>query len=107
MFCSVFRRLMFLAIAVLEDTGYMARIAFMMDRLMHTFGLHGASILALMVSGGLVGGCAVPGVMSTRTMREPKERLTTILVTPLMSCGAKLPVYALLIGAFSRAKRRA
>jgi ferrous iron transport protein B len=91
---------MFLAIAILEDTGYMARIAFMMDRLMHTFGLHGASILALMVSGGLVGGCAVPGVMSTRTMREPKERLTTILVTPLMNCGAKLPVYALLIGAF-------
>ncbi|MBI4965369.1 MAG: ferrous iron transport protein B [Desulfomonile tiedjei] len=92
--------LMFLAIAFLEDTGYMARIAFMMDRLMHAFGLHGASILALMVSGGLVGGCAVPGVMSTRTMREPKERLTTILVTPLMNCGAKLPVYALLIGAF-------
>lgn len=92
--------LMFLAIAVLEDTGYMARIAFMMDRLMHTFGLHGASILSLMVSGGLVGGCAVPGVMSTRTMREPKERLTTILVLPLMNCGAKLPVYALLIGAF-------
>lgn len=92
--------LMFLAIAVLEDTGYMARIAFMMDRLMHTFGLHGASILSLMVSGGLVGGCAVPGVMSTRTMREPKERLATILVLPLMNCGAKLPVYALLIGAF-------
>jgi ferrous iron transport protein B len=97
--------LMFLAIAVLEDTGYMARIAFMMDRLMHTFGLHGASILALMVSGGLVGGCAVPGVMSTRTMREPKERLTTILVTPLMNCGAKLPVYAVLIGAFFSAER--
>jgi ferrous iron transport protein B len=92
--------LMFLAIAILEDTGYMARIAFMMDRLMHMFGLHGASILALMVSGGLLGGCAVPGVMATRTMREPKERLTTILVTPLMNCGAKLPVYALLIGAF-------
>jgi ferrous iron transport protein B len=97
--------LMFLAIAVLEDTGYMARIAFMMDRLMHTFGLHGASILSLFVSGGLVGGCAVPGVMSTRTMREPKERLTTILVTPLMNCGAKLPVYALLIGVFFSAQK--
>ncbi|MBI5248025.1 MAG: ferrous iron transport protein B [Desulfomonile tiedjei] len=97
--------LMFLAIAILEDTGYMARIAFMMDRLMHIFGLHGASILALMVSGGLAGGCAVPGVMSTRTMREPKERLTTILVTPLMNCGAKLPVYALLIGAFFSAEK--
>lgn len=92
--------LMFLAIAFLEDTGYMARIAFMMDRLMNIFGLHGSSLLSLMVSGGIAGGCAVPGVMSTRTLREPKERLTTILVLPLMNCGAKLPVYALLIAAF-------
>ena len=92
--------LMFLAIAFLEDTGYMARIAFMMDRLMGAFGLHGSSLLALMVSGGIAGGCAVPGVMSTRTLREPKERLTTILVIPLLNCGAKLPVYALLIAAF-------
>jgi len=92
--------LMFLAIAFLEDTGYMARIAFMIDRLMNAFGLHGSSLLSLMVSGGIAGGCAVPGVMSTRTLREPKERLTTILVLPLMNCGAKLPVYALLIAAF-------
>lgn len=92
--------LMFMAIAFLEDTGYMARIAFMMDRLMNAFGLHGSSLLALMVSGGIAGGCAVPGVMSTRTLREPKERLTTILVIPLLNCGAKLPVYALLITAF-------
>ncbi|MFH1115392.1 MAG: ferrous iron transport protein B, partial [Pseudomonadota bacterium] len=91
---------MFLAIAVLEDTGYMARIAFMLDRVLRGFGLHGASMLALMVSGGLAGGCAVPGIMATRTMKEPKERLVTILVAPLMNCGAKLPVYALLIGAF-------
>jgi len=91
---------MFLAISILEDTGYMARIAFMLDRVLRGFGLHGASMLALMVSGGLAGGCAVPGIMATRTMREPKERLVTILVTPLMNCGAKLPVYALLIGAF-------
>jgi len=91
---------MFLAIAVLEDTGYMARIAFMLDRVLRGFGLHGASMLALMVSGGLAGGCAVPGIMATRTLREPKERLATILVAPLMNCGAKLPVYALLIGAF-------
>ncbi len=91
---------MFLAIAVLEDTGYMARIAFMVDRLLRGFGLHGASMLALVVAGGVAGGCAVPGIMATRTMREPKERLVTILVTPLMNCGAKLPVYALLIGAF-------
>ncbi|MBI5570019.1 MAG: ferrous iron transport protein B [Desulfomonile tiedjei] len=91
---------MFLAIAILEDTGYMARIAFMLDRVLRGFGLHGASMLALMVSGGLAGGCAVPGIMATRTMKEPKERLVTILVAPLMNCGAKLPVYALLIGAF-------
>lgn len=91
---------MFLAIAVLEDTGYMARIAFMLDRVLRGFGLHGSSMLALMVSGGLAGGCAVPGIMATRTMKEPKERLVTILVAPLMNCGAKLPVYALLLGAF-------
>lgn len=91
---------MFLAIALLEDTGYMARIAFMLDRVLRGFGLHGSSVLALMVAGGLAGGCAVPGIMATRTMKEPKERLVTILVTPLMNCGAKLPVYALLIGAF-------
>ncbi len=91
---------MFLAITFLEDTGYMARIAFMLDRILHAFGLHGASMLALMVSGGIAGGCAVPGIMATRTMREPKERLLTILVAPLMNCGAKLPIYALLIGAF-------
>jgi ferrous iron transport protein B len=91
---------MFFAIAILEDTGYMARVAFMLDRVLRGFGLHGASMLALVVSGGIAGGCAVPGIMATRTMREPKERLVTILVTPLMNCGAKLPVYALLIGAF-------
>jgi len=91
---------MFLAIAILEDTGYMARVAFMLDRVLRGFGLHGASLLALMVSGGLAGGCAVPGIMATRTLKEPKERLATILVAPLMNCGAKLPVYALLIGAF-------
>lgn len=96
---------MFLAIAFLEDTGYMARIAFMLDRVLRGFGLHGASMLALMISGGLAGGCAVPGIMATRTMKEPKERLVTILVAPLMNCGAKLPVYALLIGAFFSGKQ--
>jgi len=91
---------MFFAIAILEDTGYMARIAFMLDRVLRGFGLHGASMLALLVAGGLAGGCAVPGIMATRTLREPKERLATILVIPLMNCGAKLPVYAMLIAAF-------
>ncbi len=91
---------MFFAIAILEDSGYMARIAFIMDRILRTFGLHGNSVLSLMVGGGIAGGCAVPGVMAARTLRDPKERLATILVTPVMNCGAKLPVYAVLIGAF-------
>ena len=91
---------MFFAIAVLEDSGYMARIAFIMDRVLRTFGLHGSSVLALMVGGGLSGGCAVPGVLAARTLRDPKERLATILVTPFMNCGAKLPIFAVLIAAF-------
>lgn len=92
---------MFLFIAILEDTGYIARVAFIMDRLLRAFGLQGKSILALIVSGGLgAGGCAVPGVMATRTLREEKDRLITILVVPFMNCGAKMPVYAMLIAAF-------
>jgi ferrous iron transport protein B len=83
----------------------MARMAFMLDRVLRGFGLHGASMLALMVSGGIAGGCAVPGIMATRTLKEPKERLVTILVAPLMNCGAKMPVYALFIGAFFAAKQ--
>ena len=91
---------MFFAIAVLEDSGYMARVAYMLDRLLRWFGLHGNSVMALVVSGGISGGCAVPGVMATRVLRDPKERLATLLVVPFMNCGAKLPVYAMLIGAF-------
>ncbi len=91
---------MFFVIAILEDSGYMARIAYMMDRILRWFGLHGNSIIALIVSGGISGGCAVPGVFATRTLRDPKERIATILITPFMNCGAKLPVYAMVIGAF-------
>lgn len=91
---------MFFVIAIMEDSGYMARIAYMLDRVMRWFGLHGNSVMALIVSGGLCGGCAVPGVMATRTLRDPKERIATLLVVPFMNCGAKLPVYAMLIGAF-------
>jgi ferrous iron transport protein B len=91
---------MFFAIAILEDSGYMARMAFILDRAFKFFGLHGSSVLSLIVSGGISGGCAVPGVMAARTLKSSKERLATILVAPLMNCGAKLPVYALLIGAF-------
>lgn len=92
---------MFMFIAVLEDTGYIARIAFILDRALKVFGLQGKSILAMIVSGGLGGGgCAVPGVMATRTLREEKDRLVTMLVAPLMNCGAKIPVYLMLIAAF-------
>jgi len=92
---------MFLFIAALEDTGYVARIAFIMDRILRAFGLQGKSILAMIISGGLGGGgCAVPGIMAARTLREEKDRLITILVAPMMNCGAKMPVYAMLIAAF-------
>ncbi len=81
---------------LLEDSGYMARVAFMMDRFMTQLGLHGRSVLPLM-SGYA---CAIPGIMSTRTIDSWKERLITILILPLMSCSARLPVYTLMIGAF-------
>ncbi len=91
---------MFFGIAVLEDSGYLARVAFMMDRVFHLFGLHGSSVMPFIVSGGIAGGCAVPGVMATRTLRSPKERMATLLTVPFMNCGAKVPVLVLLIGAF-------
>ncbi len=88
--------LLFLAIAILEDSGYMARAAFIMDRLMHKIGLHGKSFIPMLIGFG----CSVPAIMATRTLENERDRLTTILVTPLMSCGARLPIYALLIPAF-------
>jgi ferrous iron transport protein B len=91
---------MFFGIALLEDSGYLARVAFMLDRIFQIFGLHGSSVMAYIVSGGIAGGCAVPGVMATRTLRSPKERIATLLTAPFMNCGAKLPVFALLIAAF-------
>jgi ferrous iron transport protein B len=91
---------MFLGIAILEDSGYLARVAFMMDRVFRIFGLHGSSVMPFIISGGIAGGCAVPGVLATRTLRSPKERLATLLTVPFMNCGAKLPVLALLIGTF-------
>ncbi|MBU4606702.1 MAG: ferrous iron transport protein B, partial [Proteobacteria bacterium] len=95
---------MFFTIAILEDTGYLARVAYLLDRVLRNFGLHGNSVMAMIVSGGISGGCAVPGVMAARTLRDPKARLATILTVPMMNCGAKLPVYALLIGAFFAAR---
>ena len=91
---------MFFSIAIMEDSGYMARVAYMLDRVLRWFGLHGNSVMALIVSGGISGGCAVPGVMATRTLRDPKERIATLLVVPFMNCGAKLPVFVMLIAAF-------
>jgi len=87
--------LLFLFIGLLEDTGYMARAAFLMDRLMSKVGLHGKSFIPLLSSFA----CAIPGIMATRTIETPKDRLVTILVAPLMSCSARLPVYTLLIAA--------
>ena len=88
--------LLFLAIAFLEDTGYMARVAFLMDRAMHKMGLHGKSFIPMLI--GL--GCTVPAILATRTLESKRDRFTTILVTPFVSCGARLTIYALLIPAF-------
>jgi len=88
--------ILFTFIQFLEDTGYMARAAFLMDRLMRRVGLHGKSFIP-MLSGYA---CAVPGIMATRTIGSPKDRLATMMVVPLMSCSARLPIYTLLIGAF-------
>ncbi|MGL4209541.1 MAG: ferrous iron transport protein B, partial [Candidatus Adiutrix sp.] len=91
---------MFVGISILEDSGYMARVAFILDRLFRAFGLHGNSVVAMIIGGGIAGGCAIPGVMATRTLRDPKERIATILITPFMACGAKLPVFLMLAAAF-------
>ena len=91
---------MFLGISLLEDSGYLARVSFMLDRVFRYFGLHGSSVMAFITSGGIAGGCAVPGVMAARTLKSKQERLATLLTVPFMSCGAKLPVFALLIAAF-------
>ncbi len=85
---------LFAFIAILEESGYMARVVFLMDRLMRSFGLNGRSVVPL-ISGVA---CAVPAIMATRTIDNRKERLITILVTPLMSCSARIPIYTILIG---------
>lgn len=88
--------LLFLFISILEDTGYMARAAFLLDKLMSRVGLHGKAFLPLMSSFA----CAIPGIMATRTIENPKDRLATIMIAPFMSCSARLPVYTLMIAAF-------
>jgi ferrous iron transport protein B len=92
--------ILFLFILLLEATGYMVRAAFLMDRLMARVGLSGHAFIPLLSSFA----CAVPGIMATRTIEDPKHRLTTILIAPLMTCSARLPVYAIIIGAFIPAR---
>lgn len=88
--------LLFFFISILEDTGYMARAAFIMDRVMHRIGLHGKSFIPLLMGFG----CNVPAIMATRTLESRKDRMLTMLIIPFMSCSARMPVYVLLISAF-------
>ena len=88
--------ILFLGISLLEGTGYMARAAFVVDKIMHHVGLHGKSFIPMLTGFG----CSVPAFMATRTLKNDADRITTLLIIPFMSCGAKLPVYTLLIGAF-------
>ncbi|MDR2847701.1 MAG: ferrous iron transport protein B [Bacteroidales bacterium] len=88
--------ILFFFISLMEDTGYMARAAFMMDKLMHKIGLHGKSFIPLVMGFG----CNVPAIMATRTLENRKDRILTMLITPFMSCSARLPVYVLMVSAF-------
>ncbi|MGM0547867.1 MAG: nucleoside recognition domain-containing protein [Bacillota bacterium] len=92
--------ILFTLIAILEDIGYIPRVTFIMDRIARRFGLHGQSVFPLVLSGLFVGGCAVPGVMATRGIKDEKARLSTILIAPIMNCLAKTPLYILLISMF-------
>ncbi|MDC5809333.1 ferrous iron transport protein B [Vibrio europaeus] len=92
--------ILFALIAILEDSGYMARIAFISDRVLNRFGLHGQSTLPMILAGVFAGGCAVPGVMATKGIPDNRARIATILTVPYMNCLAKVPLYTLLLGIF-------
>ncbi len=92
--------ILFALIAILEDVGYMPRMAFILDRVFKRYGLHGQSTLPLVLGGAFVGGCAVPGIMATKGIADERARLATILTVPYMNCLAKVPFYTLLLGAF-------
>jgi len=92
--------ILFALIAILEDSGYMARIAFILDRILHRFGLHGQSTLPFILGGVFAGGCAVPGVMATKGIPDHRARMATILTVPFMNCLAKVPLYTLLISIY-------
>ncbi|MBA7629418.1 Fe(2+) transporter FeoB [subsurface metagenome] len=94
--------LLFLAIAILEDSGYMARAAFVMDRIMHKIGLHGKSFIPMLIGFG----CSIPAIMGTRILENRQNRFTTIMIIPLMSCGARLTIYVLIIPVFFPEKWR-
>ena len=88
--------ILYFFISLMEDSGYMARAAFIMDKIMHKMGLHGKSFIPLIMGFG----CNVPAIMASRTIENRKSRLVTMLINPLMSCSARLPIYLLLVGAF-------
>lgn len=92
--------ILFFLVGIMEDTGYMARIAFIMDRLLRAFGLHGQSVLPLLLGGVGMGGCAIPGIMATRAMKDEKAKLVTRLIVPILNCGAKIPFYLMITAAF-------
>ncbi|SNY93156.1 ferrous iron transport protein B [Cohaesibacter sp. ES.047] len=92
--------ILFALIAILEDSGYMARIAFILDKVLHRFGLHGQSTLPLILGGVFAGGCAVPGIMATKGIPDNRARMATIFAVPFMNCLAKVPLYTLLLGIF-------
>ncbi len=89
--------ILFFFLSLLETTGYMARIAFIVDKLMHNVGLHGRSFIPLLMGFG----CNVPAIMATRTIENKSDRLVTMMIIPFMSCSARYPVYILIISAFS------
>lgn len=95
--------ILYLFIAIMEDSGYMARAAFIMDRFMHRMGLHGKSFIPLIMGFG----CNVPAIMATRSIESPRSRLVTMLVVPFMSCSARLPIYIMIVGSFFAAQWQA
>ena len=98
--------MLFSIVAILEDIGYVPRMAFIMDRVLRQFGLHGQSVFPMVLGGVVVGGCAVPGIMATRGIKDQRARHATILIIPLLNCLAKTPLHILLIEVFYSAHKR-
>lgn len=94
--------ILFTLVGIMEDSGYMARIAFMLDKLLKAFGLHGQAVLPLLLGGVGMGGCAIPGIMATRGMKDERAKLITRLIVPILNCGAKIPFYLMIVAAFFR-----